>query len=160
LKQLLPAALVAAVLAALVPAIVATLALVLLGRAGGAAQLWTAFSLALWIGLALSVPFGLPVAWLLRRRGRFGVAWLVVAGAVLGALGMAVWSWPVRFGDSRASVWIDGQQLLSAGMPTAAGWWTWLTGVCWFAALGALGGAAFWGGWRMVERSEKAPEHP
>jgi hypothetical protein len=150
-----PAWLIAAVAAALVPALGATALLLAQGGSRAVPHLWTAFSLALWIALAHAVPFGIPAAWLLQRRGRLRLWPLVACGALIGALGSAAWNWPVQFGDARPSVWINGQQTLSAGVPTAAGWWIYAEAVLTAGVLGALGGAAFLAAFRFARRAEQ-----
>ena len=108
---------------------------------------------ALCVSLAHVLLLGLPAVALLRTWGCLRWRSLTAVGAVLGAMPMAVYSWP-RFlpgegaADSRGVMVVDG-------IPTAAWWHGYINGVASMALIGALTGLVFWLVWTWSGRRGK-----
>ena len=90
---------------------------------------------------------GLP-AFLLTVGAKAFAWWSAMGlGLVLGALPLAVFSWPLSYGPGASSShWEDGRMVetLIDGVPTAAGWWSYAASVAGMGTLGAVGGLSFW----------------
>lgn len=142
----------AAVIAALVPSIYF--------GASGAGSL--AFVIAfLWIVL-----LGLPAFFILQHHGLIRWWSAVVSGFVLGAVPMALVSWPYRPGlDSGYSAW-DGHKMVDYivhGVPTHAGWAQYFVSSGGMGLMGAASAAMFWVVWRLIvgpNQSSKRREKP
>jgi hypothetical protein len=130
------------------------------------AALVPAFAFGLLSGTLRLVPFafrvamehalvlGLPLVGLLWWK-RWVNAWTaVLGGLVVGALGIGVFLWPLRFWEPGQDASIgSGSARLQAiidGVPTLAGWLQYATVVVPFAIFGALGGLAFWATLRIT----------
>jgi hypothetical protein len=101
-------------------------------------------TIAFWIALAHAIILGGPlivIFWWKRWINSFTAT---VAGFGVGAIGVAIFTWPLRHQDLQSSAWSNGIQTMVDGAPTFAGWLQYLYGVGTFAAFGALGGFAFW----------------
>ena len=103
------------------------------------------------------VALGLPAYLLLRWRK--AVRWwsILLCGFILGALPIAVLSWPLRFADLKSSASVDGVQTMVNGVPTMAGWLQYVSGISFFGACGVAGAAAFWLVWRMSPNNSFKP---
>jgi hypothetical protein len=103
------------------------------------------------ISAAFVLVLGIPAYLLLRWRN--AVRWwsTIASGFVLGAVPVAVCSWPLRFSQG-ASASVDGVPTLVNGIPTFAGWLQYLESVIFFGACGAAAATAFW----LIARS---PNH-
>lgn len=81
--------------------------------------------------------------------------WSATAGGfLLGALPVAVLTWPLRYAETGMSASFDGVQTMADGIPTAAGWISYARSVFFFASCGALSGLAFW--W-VLQKQRKGP---
>lgn len=102
----------------------------------------------LWIVL-----LGLPTFFIFQHRGL--VRWwsAVVSGFFLGAVPMALVSWPYRPGlDSGYSAW-DGHKMVGYivhGVPTHAGWVQYFLSSGDMGLMGAASAAMFWAVWRLI----------
>ena len=107
------------------------------------------------ISAAFVLVLGIPAYLLLRWRN--AVRWwsTIASGFVLGAVPIAVFSWPLRFSQG-ASASVDGVPTLVNGIPTFAGWLQYLESVAFFGACGAVAGTTFWLISRSPNRSLKA----
>jgi hypothetical protein len=106
------------------------------------------------VALEHAVVLGVPLVALLWWK-RWVNAWTaVLGGCVVGALGIGVVLWPLRFAELRTNSWIgrgsERVQTMIDGAPTLAGWLQYATVVAEFAMLGALGGLAFWATLRIT----------
>ncbi|MGN6229474.1 MAG: hypothetical protein ACTHNM_18760 [Dyella sp.] len=103
------------------------------------------------ISAAFVLVLGIPAYLLLRWRK--AVRWwsTIASGFVLGAVPVAVFSWPLRFSQG-ASATVDGVPTLVNGAPTLAGWLQYLESVAFFGACGAAAATTFW----LIARS---PNH-
>jgi hypothetical protein len=98
------------------------------------------------VAAAHVVLLGFP-AFLLLKWKNLARGWTTTgAGLLLGALPMALFSWPG--GCPGCSSSSNGVQTMVDGAPTAAGWLSYAYGVGFFATLGAIGGVCFWLVWR------------
>ena len=111
------------------------------------------------------VLLGLPAFLLLKHRGL--VRWwsATVSGFVLGAVPMALVSWPFSPG-SGYSAW-DGHQTVVYvvnGVPTHAGWVQYILGTGGIGLMGAASAVMFWLVWRLVtgpnQSSKRTREKP
>jgi len=95
------------------------------------------------ISAAFVLVLGIPAYLLLRWRN--AVRWwsTIASGFVLGAVPVAVFSWPLRFSQG-ASASVDGIATLINGVPTFAGWLQYLESVTFFGGCGAVAASAFW----------------
>jgi hypothetical protein len=90
---------------------------------------------------------GLPAFALVIRTKSFAWWSAVGLGFLLGALPLALLSWPLNYGQgTSASHWENGRMVetLVNGVPTSAGWWSYVGGVAAMGCLGAVGGLSFW----------------
>ncbi|HSC08979.1 MAG TPA: hypothetical protein VLD59_19300 [Steroidobacteraceae bacterium] len=108
-------------------------------------------TIALFISAVHVLVLGLPAFLLLHGLGK--VRWwsAITGGFVLGCIPVGVWTWPMRYTDlkSTSSYW-DGEKMVQTmvdGVPTAAGWLSYVSSVSLMGLLGALGGLAFWLAW-------------
>lgn len=107
---------------------------------GNAAQMLpVAFAVSLGHALILGVP-----AALLSRRKRWDRLWIAVAGAALiGMLPVGILTWP--FNPSRRGFSsVDGVVQEVDGIPSLAGWISYVELLAGLAVLGAIGGLIFW----------------
>jgi hypothetical protein len=87
---------------------------------------------------------GLP-AYLLLRYLKLVRWWSTFsAGFILGALPMAIFTWPLRYSDMKSSSSLNGVQTMIDGVPTAAGWLQYVEGVLFFGAFGLVAAFVFW----------------
>jgi hypothetical protein len=61
-----------------------------------------------------------------------------LCGFIVGFIPIALFSWPLRYGDSSSSATINGVQTLVNGVPTMAGWLSYLQGAVIFGFLGLV----------------------
>jgi hypothetical protein len=105
------------------------------------------------VALLWVVLLGLPAFLLLKHLGC--VRWwsAIVCGFVLGALPIAIVSWPYHPGrDSGFSAW-DGHRMVAYvvhGLPTHAGWLKYVHDFCSMGLMGAASAIVFWCVWRLV----------
>ncbi len=96
------------------------------------------------ISAAHVLALGVPAYAFLRWRN--AVCWwsTLVTGFILGAIPVAIVSWPLRHAASKSSSTVNGVQTMIDGVPTAAGWMQYLEGLALFGAFGAVAAFAFW----------------
>jgi hypothetical protein len=99
----------------------------------------------------------------LIMRWRDAIRWwsTIAVGFVLACLPVAVSLWPTDDSDlqTTAAHW-DGEKMVATvieGVPTVAGWISYLQAVAIMGVFGAIGGLAFWLVW-MGLRSNKSSE--
>lgn len=95
---------------------------------------------------------GLPVWFLLFRLKLIRWWSSAVVGFAAGAVPMALYSWPYSKNRFSYSAW-DGAktvQYIVDGLPTAAGWTSYLNGCAATSLLGASAAISFWFVWRQV----------
>jgi len=87
---------------------------------------------------------GLPTYFLLRYFKI--VRWwsTLVAGFILGAVPMAIFTWPLKYPGLKTSSSVNGVQTMIDGVPTMAGWIQFIEGVSFFGACGLVAALAFW----------------
>jgi hypothetical protein len=121
-------------------------------NSNGNVTLLLMFIAAVLVSICHVLLLGLPLVFLLRRQ-KWLRWWTVTAsGFVLGAIPMAFFSWPRYAPGSGAS---DSRGILVVdGVPTAAWWQGYFTGVASMAAIGALTGLVFWLVWMRSNRRE------
>lgn len=87
---------------------------------------------------------GLPTYFLLRYFKV--VRWwsTLIAGFILGAVPMAIFTWPLRYPELKTSASVNGVQTMIDGVPTIAGWVQFIEGVSFFGACGLVAALAFW----------------
>lgn len=87
---------------------------------------------------------GLP-AYLLLRYLKLIRWWSTLsAGFILGAVPMAIFTWPLRYSDMKTSSSVNGVQTMVDGVPTTAGWLQFIEGVLFFRAFGFVAALVFW----------------
>lgn len=93
---------------------------------------------------AFVLVLGLP-AYLLLRYLKLVRWWSTLsAGFILGALPMAIFTWPLKYSDMKSSSSVNGVQTMIDGIPTAAGWLQYTEGVLFFGAFGFVAAFVFW----------------
>lgn len=106
------------------------------------------------VAMEHAVVLGLPLVALLWWKHWVNAWAAVLGGLVVGALGVGVFLWPLRFWEPGQDAWIGRGsarvQTIIDGVPTLAGWLQYATVVAEFAVLGALGGLAFWATLRIT----------
>jgi hypothetical protein len=107
--------------------------------------------------LAHAVLLGTPLF-----LGLYHLKWLrwwssMLAGLVLASTPIGIQSWPLRHAAPHVTTAvIRGGKLVQTmvnGVPTWAGWLEYARSIGIYAALGAIGGLAFWLFWRKVRRA-------
>ena len=96
------------------------------------------------ISAAYVIVLGIPTFLLLRWRNLVRWWTTISGGFLLGAVPVAVISWPLRYSELRSSATIDGVQTIINGVPTLAGWLQYLEGLSFMGACGVIGATAFW----------------
>ena len=114
---------------------------------------WIVAGLLFGIALAHVVLLGLPAVLVLRRMRRYRIVPIAIAGALMGALPYAIYSFPVS-DVAGVDQFSDGVQTIANGVVTTAGWMQWLQEAAVFGALGFVGALAFYGVRRAI--AEKA----
>ncbi|RYY02074.1 MAG: hypothetical protein EOO53_15230 [Gammaproteobacteria bacterium] len=87
---------------------------------------------------------GTPTYYLLRYFNL--VRWwsTLIAGFLLGAIPMAVLTWPLKNPEMKTNASFDGVQTMIDGLPTLAGWIQFIEGVSFFGACGLAASLVFW----------------
>jgi hypothetical protein len=101
------------------------------------------------VTLGHSVFLALPLALIYRAKRWTRLGAVVVGGFLIGATPMAVVTWPLSL-SARTTASIDGVPTIVNGVPTAAGWLSYLEPLALFGALGAVGGFVFWSTFRWT----------
>lgn len=78
----------------------------------------------------------------------------IFAGFILGCIPIGIWTWPLKYPELKTSSshW-DGEKMVQTmidGVPTMAGWVSYMSGVSFMGLFGAIGGLSFWLIWRKV----------
>jgi len=99
--------------------------------------------------LFLGVPLFLVV-----ETMNFVRCWSAVAGGfVLACIPVAVWTWPLRYGEGFSSSHWDGEKMVTTvlnGVVTTAGWISYAKAILFMGSFGAIGGLSFWLVWRLM----------
>ena len=105
------------------------------------------------VALAHAVLLGVPLFALLRWRNWVNPITTILGAFIVGCIPMAVWSWPLLDPELKAtasdSTW--GQTMID-GVPTAAGWLSYASGVLMSGAFGIVAGVAFGSTFRYVRK--------
>ena len=109
---------------------------------------WASFKVfltALVIASLHTVFLGVPLYVLLRWKKRLTAFTAIFGCCLIGAVPMAMWSWPLANPELKRSV-VDSRwgQVMVDGVPTTAGWLLYGSDVLVFGALGLLAGVVFW----------------
>lgn len=107
-------------------------------------------ALALLIAASHVFILGAPALVLFRVLRRISGWTATIWGFVLGFVPTGVLSWPHRFDHASASY--DNVATLVNGIPTLAGWLSWIYGAGIMGLLGAVGGLSFWLIWQRCLR--------
>jgi hypothetical protein len=108
-------------------------------------------------GLAWAVFIGVPIYLTLRWKKWANVATCVLAGFTVVALPIGVKTWPLRYAAPGSMSSVNGVATMIDGVPTAAGWAMFASGVFRLAVLGAIGGLVFWLVLELTGESTTAP---
>jgi len=115
--------------------------------------------LAFVVALLWVVLLGLPTFLLFKNRGLARWWSATVSGFFLGAVPMALVSWPYKPGSgSGYSAW-DGHKMVEYvvnGVPTRAGWVQYVLGSGGMGLMGAGSAVMFWVVWRLVVGSNQS----
>ena len=87
---------------------------------------------------------GLPAYFLLRRFNIIRWWSTLSVGFILGAIPMAIFTWPLKYPEMKTSASVNGVQTMIDGVPTVAGWLQFIEGVSFLGACGMVGAFAFW----------------
>ena len=103
------------------------------------------FLTALVIASLHTVFLGVPLYVLLRWKKRLTAFTAIFGCCLIGAVPMAMWSWPLANPELKRSV-VDSRwgQVMVDGVPTTAGWLLYGSDVLLFGAIGLLAGVVFW----------------
>jgi len=115
---------------------------------------WIVAGLLFGIALAHVVLLGLPAVLVLRRMRRYRIVPIAIAGALVGALPYAIFSFPTN-DVAGVDQFSDGVQTIANGVVTTAGWMQWLQEAAVFGALGFVGALAFYGLQRAIAEKTK-----
>lgn len=87
---------------------------------------------------------GVPAYFLLQRLK--AVRWwsTLATGFTLGAVPMAIFTWPLKSPELKSSASVNGVQTMIDGVPTMAGWFQFIEGVLFLGVCGMVGSLAFW----------------
>jgi hypothetical protein len=102
------------------------------------------FLLCLVVTAAHVIFLGLPAYFLLRWRNAASLWSTLLCGFFLGALPVAIFSWPLRYPGLNSSVTINGVQTMINGVTTLDGWLQYLGGAAFFGAFGLASATVFW----------------
>src|SRR3982751_6316836 len=137
--------------AALVPSLVISVpnavASLSAGDSHAIVRTWKIIIAALAVSAAHVLALGIPAYVLVVRAKAFAWWSAVGLGFMLGAVPLALLSWPLRYSEgASARHWENGQMIetIVNGFVTPAGWWRYVSGVLSMGFLGALGGLSFW----------------
>jgi hypothetical protein len=102
--------------------------------------------LALCIAVSAGFVFllGVPAYFLLRRLNVIRWWSTLATGFILGAIPMAILTWPLRYPELKTNASVNGVQTVIDGVPTMAGWLQFLEGVSFLGVCGLVGALAFW----------------
>jgi hypothetical protein len=107
------------------------------------------------VALAHAFVLGLPLYFLLRSKGRFGIASSALAGFLIGAAPLAVLALVSMVGMQHAST--GGKPTVVNGVPTLAGWIEYGGSVGIFGLFGLAGGLTFWAVIRLSSQKAEKP---
>jgi hypothetical protein len=102
------------------------------------------------VSAAYVVILGVPAYVLLRKLNAIRWWSTTAVGFILGAIPLAILTWPLRYSELRGSASVNGVQTMVDGIPTAAGWLQYMASVSFFGLCGAVSALAFW----VVSRNE------
>lgn len=87
---------------------------------------------------------GIPGYLALRWRDEVRARSILSSGVFLGAIPIAILSWPLQYVDTKASSVHNGVATMIEGVTTVAGWFYYLGAVSFFGICGLVSAAAFW----------------
>ncbi|MBU3069011.1 hypothetical protein KOI40_04215 [Aestuariicella sp. G3-2] len=87
---------------------------------------------------------GLPTYLLMRLFKKINFRSTLTAGFVLGAIPMAIITWPLQYIGTKSSSTVNGVQTMIDGVPTLAGWYEYFEGVVFFGLFGFGAALVFW----------------
>lgn len=87
---------------------------------------------------------GLPAYFFLRWLKLVRLWSTLTTGFMLAAVPMAMFTWPLKYPELKASASVNGVQTMIDGVPTMAGWFQFIQGVAFVGACGLVGALAFW----------------
>jgi len=90
------------------------------------------------VAAAHAVILGLPISIIIKSYMTFTYKVAALCGFIVGFIPIALFSWPLKYGDSSSSATINGVQTLVNGVPTMAGWLSYLQGAVIFGLLGLV----------------------
>jgi hypothetical protein len=99
--------------------------------------------LALFISVGHAVVLGLPLFLIFRSMGWISAISCIAGGAIVGVLPVGLLAWPFRPGNGTYSSF-NGVVTVVNGIPTVAGWLSYLQFLAFLGAFGALAGLVFW----------------
>ena len=101
------------------------------------------FALVTAVAAIHAVGLGLPVYFLVKIFSSFTYKVSILCGFIVGAIPIAIYTWPLDLSVLNSSVSINGVQTKIDGIPTMSGWFFYLEGVCLFGFLGSSGALVF-----------------
>lgn len=102
------------------------------------------FLITFFISSCYVVLLGAPAYLVLRHFNLIRWWSALLAGFILGAVPVAVFTWPLNYSGLKTSATIDGVETIINGVPTMAGWIQYIQGVSFFGVCGVVAALAFW----------------
>ena len=86
---------------------------------------------------------GFPIYLFLKKYFSFNYVFAGISGFIVGALPLAIFTWPLRLSATKSSSSLNGVQHMIEGIPTLAGWLSYIQGFMVFGCLGILGAITY-----------------
>ncbi len=86
---------------------------------------------------------GLPLYLIVKLYYKFTYKTSLACGFLIGALPLAIYTWPIRHTDMKFSSSYNGVQHMIDGVPTMSGWLSYIQGATTFGFLGLSGALMF-----------------
>jgi hypothetical protein len=106
-------------------------------------QLPFIFLIVFLVAFAHAIFLGFPIYLIVNKYFRFTYLSAVVCGFFVGALPLAIYTWPIEYNHMNSSSSINGVQTFINGVPTISGWLLYLRGVLLFSMFGIAGAISF-----------------
>jgi hypothetical protein len=90
------------------------------------------------VAAAHAVIIGLPIYILIKNYMAFTYKVAALSGFFVGFIPIAIFTWPLKYAGSNSSASHNGVQTLVNGVPTMAGWLSYLQGAVIFGLLGLV----------------------
>ena len=131
-----------------VPAFISLIFILLMGvfshqLANNLGNFISMFLLAFIISAIHALVLGFPLYLLVKKYFNFTYFFAGIIGFIVGALPLAVFTWPLRYAGTRSSSSFNGVQHMIEGVPTMAGWLSYIQGFMVFGCLGILGAITY-----------------